>query len=77
MGVILDIRKEILDTHTTERKSTPLTRIGTMLLACLGLYPQVGSDLDMITISFSAPVAKCLYIFLAALAALYLTWVSQ
>ena len=50
--------------HTTERKSTPLTRIGTMLLACLGLYPQVGSDLEMITILFLESVAKYLYIFL-------------
>ena len=27
-----------------ERKSRPLTRMSTMLLACLGLYPQVSEN---------------------------------
>ena len=29
-----------------------MTRVGTMLLACLGLYPQVGSHFEMITINW-------------------------
>ena len=32
-----------------ERKSKLLTRMGTMLLACLGLYPQVSENLKMIS----------------------------
>ena len=57
--------KSCMTQLSTERKRSLLTRLGTMLLACLGLYPQVRKNLEIITVAdfnTACKKSKCLFV---------------